>query len=201
MLDKKIILALGVSAAAAIAGGLYLTTDIFQPPEKKAKNAVAYRNAEPASRSSPHILKKEVTPEKKEVLPPSKETFSAGTLAELTGLQADRDLSKMAVELKGYQLQLKEMDEKMASPPELPLASLALPAPPAPEKEKAAVPTSTEKLAVEAVKGSGRNLTATLRSKSGSHTVKVGDTVPGFGKVSTVSKDKVVVNGSPLPWM
>ena len=102
MLDKKIILALGVSAAAAIAGGLYLTTDIFQPPEKKAKNAVAYRNAEPASRSSPHILKKEVTPEKKEVLPPSKETFSAGTLAELTGLQADRDLSKMAVELKGY---------------------------------------------------------------------------------------------------
>ena len=40
MLDKKIILALGVSAAAAIAGGLYLTTDIFQPPEKKAKNAV-----------------------------------------------------------------------------------------------------------------------------------------------------------------
>ena len=99
MLDKKIILALGVSAAAAIAGGLYLTTDIFQPPEKKAKNAVAYRNAEPASRSSPHILKKEVTPEKKEVLPPSKETFSAGTLAELTGLQADRDLSKMAVQL------------------------------------------------------------------------------------------------------
>ena len=56
MLDKKIILALGVSAAAAIAGGLYLTTDIFQPPEKKAKNAVVYRNAEPASRSSPRTL-------------------------------------------------------------------------------------------------------------------------------------------------
>ena len=200
MPDKKIILALGVSAAAAIAGGLYLTTDIFQPPEKKAKNAVVYRNAEPASRSSPRVIKKEAAPEKKEVQSPSKEAVSAGTLAELTGLQADRDLSKMAVELKGYQLQLKEMDEKMASPPELPLASLALPAPPA-EKEKAAVPTSTEKLVVEAVKGSGRNLTATLRSKSGSHTVKVGDTVPGFGKVSTVSKDKVVVNGSPLPWM
>ena len=107
MLDKKIILALGVSAAAAIAGGLYLTTDIFQPPEKKAKNAVAYRNAEPVSRSSPRVIKKEATSEKKEVQPSSKETVSAGTLAELTGLQADRDLSKMAVELKGYQLQLK----------------------------------------------------------------------------------------------
>ena len=201
MLDKKIILALGVSAAAAIAGGLYLTTDIFQPPEKQVSSSSDYRKVEPASRSSPRVIKKEATSEKKEVQPSSKETVSAGTLAELTGLQADRDLSKMAVELKGYQLQLKKMDEKMASPPELPLASLALPAPPAPEKEKAAVPTSTEKLAVEAVKGSSRNLTATLRSKSGSHTVKVGDTVPGFGKVSTVSKDKVVVNGSPLPWM
>ena len=201
MLDKKIILALGVSAAAAIAGGLYLTTDIFQPPEKQVSSSSDYRKVEPASRSSPRVIKKEATSEKKEVQPSSKETVSAGTLAELTGLQADRDLSKMAVELKGYQLQLKEMDEKMTSPPELPLTSLALPAPLAPEKEKAAVPTSTEKLVVEAVKGSGRNLTATLRSKSGSHTVKVGDTVPGFGKVSSVSKDKVVVNGSPLPWM
>ncbi len=200
MLDKKIILALGISASAAIAGGLYLTTDIFQPPEKKAKNAVVYRNAEPASRSSPRVIKKEAAPEKKEVQSPSKEAVSAGTLAELTGLQADRDLSKMAVELKGYQLQLKEMDEKMASPPELPLASLALPAPPA-EKEKAAVPTSTEKLVVEAIKGSGRNLTATLRSKRGSHTVKVGDTVPGFGKITSLSKDKVLLNDSPLPWM
>lgn len=200
MLDKKLILALGVSAAAAVAGGLYLTTDIFQPPEKKGAS-VSYRKVEPATRSSPHTITKEALPQKKDVSPPpSKETVSAGTLAELTGLQADRDLSKMAVELKGYQLQLKEMDEKMTSPPELPLASLALPSI-APEKEKAAVPTITEKLVVEAVKGSGRNLTATLRSKSGSHTVKVGDTVPGFGKVSSVSKDKVVVNGSPLPWM
>ena len=201
MLDKKIILALGVSAAAAVAGGLYLTTDILQPPEKQVSSSSDYRKVEPASRSYPRVIKKEESLEKKEVQPPSKKTVSAGTLAELTGLQADRDLSKMAVELKGYQLQLKEMDEKMASPSELPLASLALPAPPAPEREKAAVPISTEKLVVEAVKGSGKKLTATIRSKSGSHTVKVEDTVPGFGMVSSVTKDKVVVNGSPLPWM
>lgn len=199
MLDKKIILALGISASAAIAGGLYLATDIFQPPEPELKST--YRKVEPVSHSSTRVILKESVSEKKEEPPAVKETVSAGTLAELTGLQADRDLSKMAVELKGYQLQLKEMDEKMTSPPELPLSALTLPVPLAPEKEKSAVSTNVEKLVVEAVKGSGKKLTATLRSKRGSHTVKVGDTVPGFGKITSLSKDKVLLNDSPLPWM
>ena len=52
-----------------------------------------------------------------------------------------------------------------------------------------------------AVRGTNENLSATLRTKDGSHVVKTGDTVPGFGKVQSITRDRVVINGSAIPWM
>ncbi|MBS6157499.1 MAG: type IV pilus biogenesis protein PilP, partial [Sutterella sp.] len=57
------------------------------------------------------------------------------------------------------------------------------------------------RIVVMAVRGTNENLSATLRTKDGSHVVKTGDTVPGFGKVQSITRDRVVINGSAIPWM
>ena len=138
-------------------------------------------------------------------------TVFSGTLGEVTALQAGRDINKAAFEMKEYQVKLKELEDRLVSIPE----SFMLPASTAPssplisspaisETPSLAIPQSQEKerLVVLAVKGLGNNgLTATLRSRSGTYTVKVGETVPGFGKVSSITRDRVTVNNAALPWL
>ena len=126
-------------------------------------------------------------------------TVYSGTLGEVTGIQAGRDINKAAYEYKQYQVKLKELDDKLAEKPVI-VPSLSLP-PVTQGIAKGNPPESKpSRLVVLSVKGAS-TLTATLRSSAGTYTVKVGDTVPGFGTVSSISRDKVIVNNSPLPWL
>ena len=123
----------------------------------------------------------------------------SGTLGEVTGIQAGRDINKAAYEYKQYQVKLKELDDKLAEKPAI-VPSLSLP-PVTQGIAKGNTPESKpSRLVVLSVKGAS-TLTATLRSSAGTYTVKVGDTVPGFGTVSSISRDKVIVNNSSLPWL
>lgn len=179
-----------------------------------------------APKPRPVSLKVKETPKEQRSLPAQKEskgisvpavtefsptTVFSGTLGEVTALQAGRDINKAAFEMKEYQVKLKELEDKLVSIPE----SFMLPPSPAPSSPllsspaisgtpSLAIPQSQEKerLVVLAVKGLGNNgLTATLRSRSGTYTVKVGETVPGFGKVSSITRDRVTVNNAALPWL
>ena len=126
-------------------------------------------------------------------------TVYSGTLGEVPGIQAGRDINKAAYEYKQYQVKLKELDDKLAEKPAI-VPSLSLP-PVTQGIAKGSTPESKpSRLVVLSVKGAS-TLTATLRSSAGTYTVKVGDTVPGFGTVSSISRDKVIVNNSPLPWL
>ena len=53
---------------------------------------------------------------------------------------------------------------------------------------------------VLSVCGMGNTLSATLRTKNGTHVVRTGEDVPGFGKVQHISRDRVVVGGAAIPW-
>jgi len=59
---------------------------------------------------------------------------------------------------------------------------------------------SSPRIVVLSVWGIGTTLTARLRTKDGTHTVKTGDDIPGFGTVQHISRDRVVVGGAAIPW-
>lgn len=128
----------------------------------------------------------------------SPQTVYSGTLGEVTSIQAGRDINKVLFELKQSQVKVKEMEEKLnEKPSSLPVLSL----PPIQQGTPAvSSPTAPSRLVVLSVKGSD-TLSATLRSKAGTYIVRVGDSVPGFGKVQTISRDRVVVNNAALPWL
>ncbi len=127
-------------------------------------------------------------------------TVYSGTLGEVTSIQAGRDINKAAFEYKQYQLKLKELDDKLSEKPVI-VPSLSLPPVTHTQGQPQAISTeSRSRLVVMSVKGAG-TLTATLRSRSGTYTVKVGDTVPGFGTVSSITRETVTINNSPLPWL
>ena len=113
-------------------------------------------------------------------------TVYSGTLGEVTSIQAGRDINKAAFEYK--------LAEKPVVVPSLSL-------PPVTHTQGQAISTEPRsRLVVMSVKGAS-TLTATLRSRSGTYTVRVGDTVPGFGTVSSITRETVTINNSPIPWL
>lgn len=172
-------------------------------------------------------LKVKETPKEQKSLPAQKEskgiavpavtefsptTVFSGTLGEVTALQAGRDINKAAFEMKEYQVKLKELEDKLVSipdnfmlPPSSAPSSPLISSPAASGTPSLAIPSQPqeqERIVVLAVKGLGNNgLTATLRSRSGTYSVKVGEVVPGFGKVSSISRERVIVNNAVVPWM
>ena len=125
-------------------------------------------------------------------------TVYSGTLGEVTGLQAGRDINKAAFEFKQMEVKVKEMEEKLTEKPTV-LPALSLP-PLQPSTAPEAKTATNPRLVVQAVRGMGNDLTATLRTKDGTYLVKAGDTVPGHGKVQLVTRERVIVDHTALPW-
>lgn len=186
-----------VLALAATAGSLYMSST----PAPKNTKRVQPAQVPPAQASQPREQGTEQASAGIPVEPITEfrpGTVYSGTLGEVTGIQAGRDINK-AAEYKQYQVKLKELDDKLAEKPAI-VPSLSLP-PVTQGTAKGSTPESKpSRLVVLSVKGAS-TLTATLRSSAGTYTVKVGDTVPGFGTVSSISRDKVIVNNSSLPWL
>ena len=125
-------------------------------------------------------------------------TVYSGNLGTLTGIQAGADLKKMELEFAQLDAKIRELQKKddvPAGPVVLPSLSQPSGVPGLPEKKE------STRIVVMAVRGINENLIATLRTKDGTHVVKTGDTVPGFGKVQSIARDRVVINGSAIPWM
>lgn len=187
-----------ILALVATAGSIYMSST----PAPRNTKRVQPAQVPPAQASQP---KEQGTEQASAGIPvePITEfrpgTVYSGTLGEVTGIQAGRDINKAAYEYKQYQVKLKELDDKLAEKPAI-VPSLSLP-PVTQGIAKGSTPESKpSRLVVLSVKGAS-TLTATLRSSAGTYTVKVGDTVPGFGTVSSISRDKVIVNNSSLPWL
>ena len=125
-------------------------------------------------------------------------TVYSGNLGTLTGIQAGADLKKMELEFAQLDAKIRELQKKEdvpAGPVVLPSLSQPSGVPGLPEKKE------STRIVVMAVRGINENLIATLRTREGTHVVKTGDTVPGFGKVQSIARDRVVINGSAIPWM
>mgnify|MGYP005967763471 FL=1 len=125
----------------------------------------------------------------------SPRTVYSGNLGTLTVIQAGADLRKV-------QLEIAQVDAKISELGRQELAQVALPAlppspsPHGPEKTE----SSSPRIMVLSVCGMGNTLSATLRTKNGTHVVRTGEDVPGFGKVQHISRDRVVVGGAAIPW-
>ena len=200
MQNKKLLFGVAivlVLALVATAGGIYMSSTSAPRNAKRVQPV----QMPPAQASQP----KEHTEQTSAGIPvePITEfrpgTVYSGTLGEVTGIQAGRDINKAAYEYKQYQVKLKELDDKLAEKPAI-VPSLSLPPVPQGAAKVGTPERKPSRLVVLSVKGAS-TLTATLRSSAGTYTVKVGDTVPGFGTVSSISRDKVIVNNSPLPWL
>lgn len=123
-------------------------------------------------------------------------TVYSGDLGTLTGIQAAADIKKMQLEFAQLDAKVKEL-KNQAEPPIQPLPLL----PPPPSSSDVTQKTdSSPRIAVLAVWGIGPTLMARLRTKEGTHIVKTGDNVPGFGMVQHISRDRVVVGGAAIPW-
>lgn len=126
-------------------------------------------------------------------------TVYSGNLGTLTGIQAGADLKKMELEFAQLDAKIRELQQPKeaipTAPITLPQLSPSAGVPGLPEKKE------STRIVVMAVRGINENLIATLRTKDGTHVVKTGDTVPGFGKVQSIARDRVVINGSAIPWM
>ncbi|MBR6626251.1 MAG: type IV pilus biogenesis protein PilP [Mailhella sp.] len=128
-------------------------------------------------------------------------TVYSGSLGEVTSLLAGRELSKVAFDMRQNEIKLKELEGKLLA------EQVGFFAPPTPvqQEEKAEVTKAPVKapevFAVRSVMGSGHNLKAVLNSKSGKYTVKRGDVVPGLGKITSITPDRVEADNKPLPWM
>ncbi len=123
-------------------------------------------------------------------------TVYSGDLGTLTGIQAAADIKKMQLEFAQLDAKVKELKKQ----PEPPMQALPL-LPPRPSSSDMTQKTeSSPRIVVLSVWGIGTTLTARLRTKDGTHTVKTGDDIPGFGTVQHISRDRVVVGGAAIPW-
>ena len=120
-------------------------------------------------------------------------TAYSGNLGTLTGIQAGADIKKMELEYAQLDAKIRDLQKKEDIAPLLPPLAQAPGVPGLPRQEPSRV-------VVMAVRGADGALSATLRTKNGTHIVRVGESVPGFGKVQLISRDRVVVGGSPVPW-
>ena len=122
-------------------------------------------------------------------------TAYSGNLGILTRIQAGADIKKMELEFAQIEAQVNELQKKKEVPilalPSLPQTSGT---PGLPEKKE------PSRIVVMAVHGADGALSATLRTQGGTHIVKIGETIPDFGTVQLISRDRVVVGGSAIPW-
>lgn len=199
MRNKKIWCVLALMLVPALAS---LGVWFYMQPSKPARNAVKPRAAQVQASKEQAQPNPTASDAKGVAVVPITEfspgTVYSGTLGEVTGIQAGRDLNKAAFEFKQMRVKVKEMEEKLAERPGA-LQALSLPPiqPPTTPEGKMSV---SSKLVVQAVRGMGNDLTATLRTKDGTYLVKTGDTVPGHGKVQLVTRERVIVDHTALPW-
>ena len=123
-------------------------------------------------------------------------TVYSGNLGTLTGIQAGADIKKMELEFAQLSAKIKDLQKK-EEVPTLTLPPLSQPSGSLTPPEK----KEPSRIVVMAVRGADGILSATLRTQKGTHIVKVGEIIPGFGKVQFISRERVVVNGSAVPWM
>ena len=200
MQNKK--LWLGVALAlvlAGAAGGVWF----YMQPSKPIRSTVKPRPVQVPAPKEQAQPKPTASDAKGVAVAPitqfSPGTVYSGTLGEVTGLQAGRDINKAAFEFKQMEVKVKEMEEKLTEKPTV-LPTLSLP-PLQPSTAPEAKTATNPRLVVQAVRGMGNDLTATLRTKDGTYLVKAGDTIPGHGKVQLVTRERVIVNHAALPWM
>ena len=106
------------------------------------------------------------------------------------------DIKKMELEFAQLSAKIKDLQKK-EEVPTLTLPPLSQPSGSLTPPEK----KEPSRIVVMAVRGADGILSATLRTQKGTHIVKVGEIIPGFGKVQFISRERVVVNGSAVPWM
>ena len=198
MQDKrKWLLIVVVVLLMALSGGTLWWSKQRPPlPPEPVKKAPAQQNAphktEAQSAQSPEsgIPVQPIT----EITP---RTVYSGNLATLTGIQAGTEINKAKLEFAQVDAKIQKLQQEM-SPTVAPVALPALPnLPGQPAGEQ---PSSSPRIVVLSVRGAGGVLSATLRTKSGTHTVRVGDAISGFGKIQSITRDQVILNGSAIPW-
>lgn len=205
MPDKKKIIAASVAGilVAGMAGG-YVWYSGQSRPHRPATPRAA-RTAPQAADVKPVAVKKDVsrgTVSVPSIMEFDPSTVYSGSLGEMTGLLAGRELSKVAFDMKQNEIRLKELEGKLHA--EQPVF-LAPPVPVTTEQPGAAgtapAKQEPERMFVASVMGGTGNLKALLRSRTGRYLVQVGDTVPGLGRVSGITPERVEVEHHPLPWM
>jgi len=184
-----------VLLSAGLGAYLWLSQQPSTPAIPPVKKAPPVASPKPAKTPAKAPLADEgvAVPPITEINP---RTVYSGNLGTLTGIQAGADIKKLELEFAQTEAKIRDLQKKEE------VAPLALP----PLPQLSGTPALPEKkepsrIVVMAVRGSDGSLSATLRTKSGTHIVRVGETVPGFGKVQSIARDRVVVNGSAIPWM
>ena len=172
-------------------------------PQVVAKAATAAPSSKPIQRTAPQdtVAVQPITSSAQ-----AERTVYSGTLGEMTGLMAGRDMAKVAVELREYEQKIQELEQKTS-----PMPVIVPPESVSQLQSQGGVssPSTTfdkgtqegKRLVVMSVRGSQGALVATLRTRAGTYTVRTGDMVPGFGRVSTITKDRVVVGKTTVPWL
>lgn len=205
--DKKKKILIGVSGLCvvfmcALGFAYYSTLPPSRPPvpsvakTEKPKIAPSFKKAVPSEEQTKPSGSVAVAP----ITEYDPSTVYSGSLGEVTSLLAGRELSKVGFDMRQNEIKLKELEGKLIAD------QVGFFAPPTPVQSeqpevKKVAPKAPEVFAVVSVMGSGRDLRAVVRSKSGKYSVKRGDTIPGLGKISSITPDKVEVDGQPLPWM
>lgn len=190
-------------AVLAVLGCALLGSAVFQFfPQQKPVSERPVKKVAPKTTSDPKPAPPSPSQGDSVAVPPITEldprTVYSGNLGTLTGIQAGADIKKMELEFAQLDAKIRELQKK----DDVPIGPVVLPSlsqpsgvPGLPEKKE------STRIVVMAVRGINENLIATLRTKDGTHVVKTGDTVPGFGKVQSIARDRVVINGSAIPWM
>ena len=148
-------------------------------------------------------------------------TVYSGTLGEITRLQAGSQIARADLALREVQVKLKEMERRLAgeagevSQTEASQAgqkslekriqeaiSSSLQATVQAEMSRALGMLERQKsqsLRVVAVRGQGAHLEAELAGPKGRLVVRAGESL-GAARVDSISRTRVVVDGTPLPW-
>lgn len=209
---KKALLAAAVGVLAVAAAGGVASYSLYKPSPQEVRPLSANRPLAKA-KETPVLVDdrdakaKTASVETAPITDFNPATVYSGTLGEVTSLQAGRDINKAAFEMMEYQLKLKELEGKL-KPESLVLPNISaspavsnVPMQAAPAGQPSLLSQPQDRIVVLSVKGSDNRLTATLRSRSGTYTVHVGESIPGFGSVSSITRDRVVLNGAAVPWL
>lgn len=198
MQDKRkwLLIAVLVLFMASSSGALWWSQQRPPLPPAPVKKAPTQQNvphkteAQAAQSSESGIPVQPIT----EITP---RTVYSGNLATLTGIQAGTEINKAKLEFAQVDAKIQKLQQEM-NPAVAPVALPALPN--LPSQSVGEQPSSSPRIVVLSVRGAGGVLSATLRTKSGTHTVRVGDAISGFGKIQSITRDQVILNGSAIPW-